>query len=199
MTALGGPYAERALFKARMSIPDSDTTRDSDLDDALLSASSAVNRFCGRQFGRAEEASERTFYAGRSGVDVHDFWTSDGLLINGVPWALGQAYALEPLNGVRDGVPGWPTERLATPWMAHPIYRSPSYVGAAIAVTAKWGWAEVPADVRLATLLLASSDFKGADAPFGVAGFGDYVARVRANPMAAEKLAPYVREPVKVA
>jgi hypothetical protein len=199
MAELAGPYIERADLKARMQIPDSDTTRDAELDDARMSASDDVNRFCGRVFGRAEVASARTFYAGRSGVDVDDFWDSSTLLINGVPWALGQAYALEPLNGVLDGTPGWPTTRLATPWMTHPIYWGIGRAGVAVEVTAKWGWAEVPAAIKDATFLLAADNMKSGDAPFGVAGFGDYVTRVRYNGRAMEKLKPYVREPLKAA
>lgn len=197
MAELAGPYCERNELKRRMQIPDSDNTRDAELDDARASASDTINRFCSRVFGRAEVATARTFYGRSSGVDTDDFWTADDLLINGVPWALGQAYALEPLNGVVDGVPGWPTNRLATPWMTHPIYWGGN--GVAVEVTAKWGWETVPASVKDACLILAADDLKSGDAPFGVAGFGDYVTRVRSNPRAAEKLKAYVREILKAA
>jgi hypothetical protein len=41
-------------------------------------------------------------------------------------------------------------------------------------------------------------DNKAGDAPFGVAGFGDYAVRIRSNPMAEEKLRPYQKMPAKV-
>jgi hypothetical protein len=197
MTVLGGPYATRAQLKSRMSIPDSDTSRDDDVDRALLSGADAIHRWTGRQFGRAEVASVRTFTWGPSGLDTDDFWTTDDLLVAGVAWSLvDPPYALEPANGIVDQVPGWPYHRFASLWTGHPVV--PIYVGTT-AIAAKWGWEDTPGGVSEANLLLAADDLKSADAPFGVAGFGDYVVRVRANPKVAEKLAPYVIAPIKVA
>lgn len=200
MTApIGGPYADWAALKRRSGIPDVNTFKDIDLQAAVASASSAINRHCGRQFGRTETASARSYRAGRSGVDIDDVWTMDDLVIDDRAYAAGQAWELEPQDGIVDGVPGWPFNRLATPWMEHPIYHSNGLSGRKVLVVAKWGWAEVPPDVTEACLLLAADSLRSGDAPFGVAGFGDYVVRVRANPKVAEKLAPYVRTPVKVA
>jgi len=191
--ALGGPYADRATLKRRMGIPDTDTLQDGDVDDALSSASDAINQFTGRQFGQASEASTRTYVAGPSGVDTDDFWTTDGLLVNGS----STTYALEPANGIVNGVPGWPYSRLVSPYNGHPIYDSGSMFVLAVEVTARWGWARVPSSIKSACLMLAADTLKSKDAPFGVAGFGDYVVRVRANPKVAELLAPYVRDPIK--
>jgi hypothetical protein len=48
--------------------------------------------------------------------------------------------------------------------------------------------------------MLAEETFKLKDAPFGVAGFGDFgVVRVRENPAVARLLAPYKRYPMLVA
>jgi hypothetical protein len=197
--ALGGPYADRATLKRRMGIPDATTTKDADLDRELSSASLAINKYCNRQFGRVDVASERQFYAGRSGIDIHDVYDLTGLLIDGVAFDT-TIWTAEPLDGIRDGVPGWPYERLSTGWGTHPIYMSSlARAGALVTVTALWGWAAIPDDVESACLLLAADGVKSADAPFGVAGFGDYVVRVRTNPRAAELLEPYRREPVKAA
>jgi hypothetical protein len=47
--------------------------------------------------------------------------------------------------------------------------------------------------VHEACLIVASETVKLRDAPFGVAGYGDYGAiRVRNNPMAMGMLAPYI-------
>lgn len=193
----GGPYATRAQLKRRMGIPDAVTTQDTDVDDALLSASDTIHRYCGRQFGRVDVASARSFLAGPSGVDVDDFWTTDDLLIDGVAYdASSTSYALEPANGIRDGVSGWPYERIAYSILwALPTW---PYGGVVVAVTARWGWEAVPANIKDACLLLAADDLKSKDAPFGVAGFGDYVVRVRANPKAKEKLDPYAKWLAKV-
>ena len=198
MTDIGGPYADSATLKRRMGIPDSDTTSDTDVADALDSASDDINRWTGRQFGQATVASERTFRIGPSGVDIDDVWTTDGLIVAGASWTGTGNYTLEPVNGIRDGVPGWPYERLSAPYAGHPLSH-PLMYGGNILVTAKWGWAAVPAAVVTACLLLAADDLKSKDAPFGVAGFGDYAIRIRANPKVEQKLRPYILNPLMVA
>lgn len=196
--ALGGPYATRAQLKKRMGIPDATTSQDDEVDRALLSASSAINKFCGRQFGQATELSTRSFYAGASGVDIHDAWTLDGMEVDAATLDT-TAWTALPLDGIRDGVPGWPYERLEHAWADHPIYATLLRNQRIIQVTALWGWPAVPADINSACLMLAADTLKGKDAPFGVAGFGDYAIRVRANPKVAELLMPYVRELLKAA
>lgn len=197
IAALGGPYASRADGKKQLSIPDSNTSRDAEVDSKLLSGADAINRWCGRQFGQVTVASEREFDWGPTGLDVDDFWTTDDLVLSGVAWDAGNpSYRLLPRNGIMDGVPGWPYTRLESIWTGHPI--QPVYGGTEI-IAAKWGWAAVPASVTEANLLLMADDLKSGDAPFGVAGFGDYVVRIRANPKVQEKLAPYIKHPIKVA
>lgn len=202
---LGGPYATRAALKARMGIPDSNTARDTELDQRLISAATDINSWCHRQFGRAEEATTRRFLAGRSGVDVHDFWTEDDLVVT--PYVNGVAgtswdtstFELEPMDGIVNETPGWPFRRISYPMGDHPLIRAMSWSGHRIWVTAKWGWTAVPENVVTANLMLAVADDKAKDAPFGVAGFGDYAVRIRSNPMVEEKLKDYVVDPIKVA
>lgn len=197
--AIGTRYATVAQLKARLGIPDSDTTRDTDLGDKLDSASTDVNSWTGRQFGRTEVASVRTFIPGRTGVDTDDFWDSTDLAVvpylgqtAGTPWTVA-GLDLFPADGVWEQQPGWPYWRICYGWGMSAFYSA-----GRVRVTAKWGWANVPAPVVTATLLLAAMDNKAGDAPFGVAGFGDYAVRVKSNPMAEEKLRPYVKDPIKV-
>lgn len=197
--ALGGPYSTRSKLKRRMGIPDSNTTQDSDCDDALDSASSAINKFTGRQFGQATELAARQCRMDSTGVNIPDCYDLAGMLIDDAAFDSTVWTAL-PLDGIKDGVPGWPYERLENPWATHPIYMAyRNWPGLLVTITALWGWPEVPADIEIACLMLAADTLKSKDAPFGVAGFGDYAVRVRANPKVAELLAPYVREPLKVA
>lgn len=207
MTAveIGGPYITLAQLKAYLGLSDSNTAQDASLSSRIASASSDINRWTGRQFGRAEVASERTFRVGRSGVDVHDFWSTEDLAV--IPY-LGQtagsawdvsALVLEPLDGIVDQVPGWPYNRICTGYGDHPLNMAFFYSASTVRVTAKWGWEDVPENVITACLMLASSDAKAKDAPFGVAGFGDYAIRVRSNPMVEEKLRPYMIQSIKVA
>lgn len=196
-----GSYASLSKLKARLGISDSNTTKDAELTDRLESASRDIDRWCGRQFGRDEEASARWYTPGPTGVDTDDFWTADDLAV--VPYAYtgstaGTAWTvsgvtLEPMNGIVDGVPGWPYSRLA-----YGYAMAPTYGYGLVQVTARWGWAAVPKNVETACLLLAAMDNKAGDAPFGVAGFGDYAVRIRSNPMAEEKLRPYQKMPAKV-
>jgi hypothetical protein len=202
---LGGPYATRAMLKARMGIPDSNTSRDTELDRRLLSASTDINAWTHRQFGRAEVATTRRFRAGRSGVDTHDFWTDEDLAITpysggvaGTAWDVS-SIELEPMDGIVNETPGWPYRRISYPFGDHPLIRAMSWSGYSIYVTAKWGWAAIPENVVTSCLMLAVADDKAKDAPFGVAGFGDYAVRIRQNPMVEEKLRDYVIDPVKVA
>lgn len=202
---LGGPYATLAALKARMGISDSNTARDDDLTQRLISASTDINSWCHRQFGRTEDATTRRFLAGPSGVDTHDFWTTDDLVIApylggvaGTAWDVS-TLELEPMDGIVNETPGWPFRRISYPMGDHPLIRAMSWGGYRIYVTAKWGWAAVPENVVTSCLMLAVADDKAKDAPFGVAGFGDYAVRIRQNPMVEEKLKDYVIDPIKVA
>jgi hypothetical protein len=199
---LGGPYATLPQLKAQMGIADSNTTRDAEFLRRLISASADINAHTHRQFGRADAATARTYYAGRSGVDVDDFWTDDDLAVSttssGSAWDMSSV-DLEPLNGVVNGVPGWPYNRIVSGYSDHPLWQAVNWRGVKVTVTAKWGWAAVPGNVVTACLMLAVADDKAKDAPFGVAGFGDYAVRIRQNPMVEEKLRDYVVDPVKVA
>lgn len=197
--ALGGPYGDWHVLKSRMGIPDSNTTQDDDLQRAMSTGADTINRWCGRQFGRADTASARSFPVGRSGIDVDDFWTLDNLSIGGSLYDVDNpTYAVLPTNGIVDGVPGWPYWRLVSssvsawalaPWPAWSVFGNTT--GTAV-VSAQWGWASIPDGVIESNYLLGADDMKAKDAPFGVANFGDYVSRVRANPRVAEKLDPYV-------
>lgn len=200
-TPLGGPYTDRATAKRRAGIPDSNTTQDADIDAALLSAADTIHKYTGRQFGRADTVSTRSVYWTGGHLDTDDFWTTTGLSIGGVAWVDGNtSYVLEPADGVVNGVPGWPYERISRYHGAHPIYAAlGGHWNAPVLVTAMWGWEAVPAGITQASLLLVADHLKIKDAPFGVAGFGDYVVRVRSNPRVAELLDPCVRDKIKVA
>lgn len=203
--AIGDPYATLTQLKARLDI--TDTTDDARLTDALDSATREIEDWCERQFNDAGAASSRTYTPGSYDLlRLDDFSTTTGLIVTtdtggdgtyATTWATTD-YQLEPLNGVVRGRTGWPYNRIR----AIGSYRFPCSGSGrtTVQVTARWGWAAVPAPVVEACLILAAETFKAGDAPFGVAGFGEFGAvRVRANPLAQAKLAPYRRNPVLVA
>ena len=202
--ALGDPYATLPELKARLDIADSiDDTR---LTDALANASREIETYAGRQFNDAGAATARVFPARTCALAVvDDFSTTTGLVVatdatgDGVfetTWTAAD-YELEPLNGVVGGVSGWPYYRIsAAGTRAFPT----GLRRAVVQVTARWGWTAVPAPVKDACLLIASESFKLGDAPFGVAGFGEFgPVRVRMNSRAQSLLSPYRRDPVLVA
>jgi hypothetical protein len=206
--AIGDNYATMNELKAYIlgELADSDTVDDAELTDALDSVSREIERECGRQFNDSGTASARVFYPLTDRIAyVDDFSTTDNLVIatdvndDGTyetTWSSAD-YQLEPLNGIVEGQPGWPF------WVIRAV-GSKTFPTcsrrAPLQVTAQWGWAEVPAPVHQACLILAAETHKLRRAPFGVAGFGEFgVVRVRDNPMAARKLGPYMLDPTKVA
>jgi hypothetical protein len=132
-------------------------------------------------------------------VDTHDFWTDEDLAITpylgtspGTAWDVS-TLELSPLDGIVNQVPGWPYNRIELAGLgSHPLWASSSWGGYTLWIAAKWGWAAVPSNVVTSCLMLAVADDKAKDAPFGVAGFGDFAVRIRANPMVEEKLKDYV-------
>ncbi|PXY25153.1 hypothetical protein BAY59_24310 [Prauserella coralliicola] len=201
--ALGDPYATLPELKSYLG-DIGDTIDDEKLTSALESVSEEIEDHTNRQFNDAGASSARLYRPRNGGkVKVDDFHTADGLVVevdadgDGVyetVWAATD-YQLEPLNGVVDGRDGWPFEQIrAVGSRTFPLTRR-----ASVRVTARWGWETVPDPVRQACLILAAETFKLKDAPFGVAGFGDYgPVRVRNNPIAAKKLGPYIRYRVAV-
>ena len=65
-----------------------------------------------------------------------------------------------------------------------------------VQVTGVFGWPAVPLAVKQASLIMAADLFRLKDAPFGVAGFGEFGAvKITANPRVAQLLSPYCRAP----
>jgi len=201
---LGDPYIGLDLLKHRLGIVDTDD--DFKLLQAIAATSYGINKFCGRQFNRATTSSARTYQSLRSQnlVMVDDFWDATTAVVStdddadGVyetVWSTSD-YEFRPLNGVVDGVPGWPYTRVA----AVGYRRFPRRGRAGVQLSSKWGWLAVPYPVIEATLIVAEEVSKLKDAPFGVAGFGEFGAmRVRMNSAAVTMLEPLRRSPVKVA
>jgi hypothetical protein len=197
------PYATRAELKSRMHIESGDTSLDAELDGALLVASSDVNDWCGRVFGDSGGLSARHYSVEHHDFAlVDDFSTSSGLIVemdaaeDGLTFAstlTGADYQLEPLDGIVDGMPGWPFYQIILVGRRFNIRSA----RAQLRVTARWGWAAVPVNVKASTLILAQEQMKLPDAPFGVAGFGEFgPVRIRNNPIVQRLLSSYRREPV---
>lgn len=204
------PYVTRAELKSYLKIDSSITDYDADLDDVLESSTREINNHCSRQFNRdnviTSTGTQTRVYACRYSwlAEIDDVHTITDLEIDTDPngdgtyteaWTASD-YQLEPLNGIRDGNTGWPYFKIrAINALRFPVL---GYV-ASLRVTAHFGWAAVPADVKQAQLMLAAETFKMREAPFGVAGWSEFGAvRVRDIPKVGKLLYPYERQRVKV-
>lgn len=201
-------------LKEVLGIAGSDTTDDNRLTVAADAATQMIQAYCNRHFVQQSTVSARTLVASTPWmIEVDDISTATGLIIKTdedadgtfeTTWA-STDYQLEPLNGKLGGQ-DWPYTRIrAIKAREFPF----DYGQALVQVTARWGWANpadaslyIPQPVTEAALIQGVSVFKSADAPLGIAGFGDIgIMRLRQamHPVAMALLAPYRREQVQVA
>jgi hypothetical protein len=140
---------------------------------AVETASRSVDRACNRQFGSLDEPQPRYYTAvyerdrRRWVIPTDDFATTQGLTVEVVgPQydALITDYLPAPVNAVVNGSV-WTNLVIGS---GAPTVPNASENG--VRITAKWGWTEVPAAVKLATLIQASRLFARRAAPFGLAG-----------------------------
>jgi len=183
------------------------------LDQALLeravnAASRQVDKYCARRFWRDAAVTTRVYRA----TDSRSVWTDDistttGLVVASDPggdgtyetaWTLGTDYAVEPLSG--DAVASGDTVTPYAFWRlsgvgTRVLFPRSSVGFPAVQVTARFGWSAIPDDVAMATILKATALYKRKDAPFGVAGFGDFgaVKISRSDPDVADLLRGYVK------
>lgn len=202
--AIGDDYITSAELKAYMGLEIN--TYDALLADAISSTSREIEDFCHRQFHTAGAATARVYQPlDPARVFVDDFHTAVGLIVetdddnDGIfetVWAASD-YELRPLNGVRNGQPGWPYWEIA----AVGSKRFTGSCRANVRVTADWGWAAIPEPVRQAAFILASDTFQLKDQRLGIAGSDQFgqIVRVRDNQLAASKLKHYVRQKAYVA
>ena len=202
-------------LKSLLGITWTDTEDDGRLWMACDAATEMIQTHCDRQFIADTTATARVFVASTPWVVlVDDISTTTDLVVksdeddDGVfetTWA-STDYQLEPLNGRFSGRP-WPFTGLrAVESREWPM----EYGRATVEITARWGWKTsdattldyLPAAVRQAAQIQATALFKSAEAPLGIAGFGDIgVMRLRQalHPVAAALLAPFRKEAVFVA
>lgn len=204
--SIGDPYTTVEELEDRLGGIQSATDADK-MANAILVSARGIEKVCRRQFNRTETATARLFYPQSPGlIVVDDFYTTTGLIIaidtgddGTYETTLTSAdYQLEPLNGIVDGEEGWPYWRIRLMRSATPLPRRS--VRAPAQITAKWGWTASPEPIKEANRAVAEEVFKLKDAPWGVAGAGEWgTIRVRENPMVMAMIARYRRDPVLVA
>lgn len=170
------------------------------LDRAIAAASRAVDSYCARRFWRDGAVSPRRYAVDEPDqVWIDDVASQDGLVVatdeNGdgvyeTVWDPSD-YQLNPLNADADGGAYAWWQVAAVDVRRFPVYDR----RAGVQVTAEWGWSQVPDEVVEATVLKAASLFRRKDAPFGVAGFGEFgaVRITRQDPDVVALLDPLVK------
>lgn len=197
--AVGDPYCTVGELREYCQIPD--TVDDLHVDRVCRAVSRQINFWTHRQFNDAGVASARVFYPdNRYYTYVDDFHTTTGLIVRTDSGGSGVydttidtgGFTLSPLGGAINGVPE-PYRRI----QLHDGFYFPSYTRAPLEVTARWGWATVPEDVKLASLILGAEKFRRRYSPSGLqtVGSGDFqftafVSRFM-DPDASELLEPY--------
>lgn len=175
------------------------------LERAVNAASRAIDNHCGRRFWIDAAVVTRQYRPDDAcSVFVDDIATRTGVIVK-TDTAGDGSYAttwdstdfdLEPRNA--DVVAAGSTGPAFSFWQITAIDDKTfplSSRRATLQVTAKFGWSAVPVDVEEACLLKAASLFKRKDAPFGVAGFGDFgaVRITRRDPDVIDLLSGFVR------
>ena len=194
-------YCTVEELKSRLAIPD--TADDFEVTLAIEAACRSVDEVCGRYFWRGSDT--RTYVPtslyGQQLDDLVSVTTfkvdQDGDGVYEQTWTSGTDYALTVSPGAYNtGAKGetWPytgfqvigTSKFVPfvwPWSHQDR----------IQVTGVFGWPAVPLAVKQAALIAAADLFRLKDAPFGVAGFGEFgVVRVQQNGRVLALLRRYI-------
>jgi hypothetical protein len=197
--ALTNPYCQVADVRSQLA--DATTKLDTALiEKAVSAASRAIDRYCGRRFWQDPAPVPRLYMAPDPClVDVDDISTTTGLSVKvdtgadgtyATTWAASD-YQLRPLNASADGGAYSWRQIAAMGGKSFPCRRYGGYP--ALQVTAQWGWSAIPDDVVEAAVLKSVSLFSRKDAPFGVAGFGEFgpVRITKRDPDVVDLLSPF--------
>ena len=159
--AISDGYCTGAELETHMGSNRTGFSTAGDVELAIEAAARDIDAWCGRRFYADASASARTFYpASPSYLPIDDAWLVTALTIDGTS-ADPADYDEVPLNGVRDGIEGWPVLGLRVPDDG----TAPTGFYRKCVVTAKWGWTAVPTAVKSANLLLAAELLKTGDIP----------------------------------
>ena len=196
-------YITAAEFKDRQN-DISRTADDTVIAEIIEEATLMIDGICGRSFA-AGSSGARTFYP----IDGYTVPVDDCYSITAVKtdtsddgtfdttWTASTDYETLPANGVGlNRATGWPVTKLrAVGAKTFPVWRRRS-----VEVTATYGWAAVPADIKGACYLIANRLFEERNTPFGTVGSADFGALpIRDQRTVTKLLAPYTRVPPQVA
>ena len=198
-TALGQLYCSVEELKSRLGI--GDTADDFEITLAVQAACRSVDEICGRYFWRGTDT--RTYVPSsiyRQDIDDLVSVTTlkmdrDGDGVYEETWTPGTDYQLEVAPGrynVSARGEQWPYTgfTIIGPKFIPVVW--PWSHQDRIQVAGVFGWPAVPQTVKQASLIAAADLFRLKDAPFGIAGFGDFAVRIQANPRVMQLLKRYI-------
>jgi hypothetical protein len=204
---MANEYAGLAEIKATLELSN-ESFADPDISRALTAASRGIDSLCGRRFWLDEDDTSTRYYSpdNENALEIDDLVdlatlktdpAGDGTFEH--TWTVNTDFILTPLNAEADERP-WSTIR---PRSASPFYL-PCGVERSVEITGQFGWSTVPAEVKEATIILASKLMRRArEAPFGViaigleAGGAMHIART--DPDIMFLVGEYMRSPIAVA
>lgn len=164
-------YATLSDLKAALRIHDA--VDDSLLELALESASRLVDEYTMRYFYNSGTATRVFVPSDDYTVAIDDAVSISAVAVSTLlnktfdqTWTADD-YQTEPLNGVADGLSGWPITRIRAVGVYEFPYDS-DYNVASVQITGVWGWSAVPTAVKQATIIQAMRIFKRLDSPLGV-------------------------------
>lgn len=168
------------------------------IERAINAVSRAIDKYCGfprRKFWKDLTPTTHIYTPEYSDVlYVNDIADSSSVIIvtNGNPWSADD-FTLYPLNAELLSSAFAYTKVAAVGAQLFPSNRNGRPT---VRITAIHGWSAVPDEVNQACVIRSTSILKRRDAPFGVAGFGEFgtSVRIRAeDPDVADLLSPYRR------
>ncbi len=164
------------------------TTDNNDLTACLSAAERSVENYCQRSFAVAGASSSRVYMPNDTAVQpIHDCTAVSAVTVSGSTVATTE-YQLEPLNSVSLTGSARPYTQIRRLWSIWPSWGGQ----AVLSVTATWGWAAVPDEVKEAVRLLAKDILLQRQVSSGVVG-GDFSYTVRLNPYVKMLLGPLRR------
>src|ERR1700743_236860 len=147
--AFGDKYAPLVDLKNLLLPAGSvETSRDARYTSALEASTMAINSITGRQFNNNGSVSTRKYNPDSPYIcEVDDIVDNTGMIVtvNTAVWTEDLHFQCEPLNGVKNQVPGWPIERLVSLQMGTFLPVWPRK--ASVVVTANFGWPSVPQSI----------------------------------------------------
>jgi len=185
------------LNEVKAALRLSDSIDDTLIENSIEGASRRIDGYCGRFFYKTAATAIRLFAYDSYRLPVNDISSTTGLIVKLDNDGDGTYEDTLVLNT------DYITEPTDTAILGRPI-RTISMIGGAtfpistlpaiplVQVTAEWGFAAVPDDVREACVLLSIRQFARFNAALGVMAFADMAITVRAvDPDVRDLLLPY--------